>query len=191
MSANLDITSILWDILSSGTLQKISSNSWIDSKITGSILSQALPSLLKWLKNNTNTPEGVDSLFSALWKNHNGDILKSNSKIDTSDGKKILGHILGWEEKKILIWSISEKLGISWKQAWSTLDNLAPILLGALWKANKEWILQPWNIGNILWSKDIESSLLTSFLDKDGDGDIKDDLLEMWMNMAKGLFSKK
>jgi len=180
---------IFGDLVSKKALEKIASSSNVDSKTSSNILSQALPELLKWLQKNTNTEKWTQKFLWAIEK-HTWDIFNSDSKIDTADGWKILSHIL-WDNKEKLIWNISKSLNISWNKTNTTLESIAPMLLWALWKAKSNGKLDISNIWNILWSKDISTTLLTSFLDKDGDGDIKDDLIWMGINYMKNIFFKK
>ena len=73
-----------------------------DSSKTGSVLTMALPVLMKAMERNASTPEGAAGLMGAL-NNHDGGILDNlgglfQGGVDqsvTNEGSKILGHILG------------------------------------------------------------------------------------------------
>jgi hypothetical protein len=92
------------------------------------------------------------------------------SNIDLKDGSKILWHIF---------WNKKEEVE---KEIWNTdiLSALAPIVMWFLWKANS-------NTGSsanslLSWDSDI-MKIAGSFLDKNWDWNVKDDLL--WMAMKK------
>jgi hypothetical protein len=62
------------------------------------------------------------------------------------------------------------------------LSALAPIVMWALWKANSETWKKAWDLLSSDW---IIMKMATSFLDKDWDWSITDDLFDMAMNFVK------
>jgi hypothetical protein len=75
-------------------------------------------------------------------------------------------------------------------QSMDMMKILAPLVMGSLGKAKKEGWLDASAIAWLVTGASKNSSMLTMFLDKNGDGDVKDDLLKMGMNYLKGKFFK-
>lgn len=175
----MDLNWIFWEMLSWEAMKTISQKSWLDMDSTKDLTKKALPILLWALKDNSKNP------LKSLWleeavKWNDWSILSNMSKISLEDGSKILWHIF-WDEKE----KVEEKI-------WSKklLSALAPLVMWALWKANSEsWL----DAKSLLASDGVAMKLAKSFLDKDWDGDVKDDLLTMIINFVKKLmwFSKK
>src|SRR5690606_38980796 len=99
----------------------------------------AAPVLLGLLQKNASTSEGASSINKALEK-HDGSILDNLSGLlgsDTlSDGKGILGHILG-NKQNSLEKSISKKTGVSAVNVSKIITMIAPIVMGYLGKQSK------------------------------------------------------
>ena len=77
----------------------------------------------------------------------------------------------------------------------ATLKGIAPLLMGALGKtkATEGFDVAGLTQGLLSGQKEMQdqgllNGALVSFLDKDGDGDIKDDLLNMGVNALKNKF---
>ena len=80
-----------------------------DQGKTGSVLTMALPVLMKAMQRNAATPQGAEGLMGAIEGKHNGGILENLSGLfgggvdETvkNDGTKILGHILGEKQSGV------------------------------------------------------------------------------------------
>ncbi len=175
----MDFSQILEGILKDPkTLETISKKTWLSWGDVKWEITKALPVLLWQLEENSKDSSKLEELKKAIEKKHSGDILKKISDIDLDDGAKIIGHIFGKGSAKT-----ESKLG-----SWNVLKALWPIVMGALWKSvNAKW----WWVESILWAlsgSSKTSNILVSFLDKDWDGDIKDDLFKMLINWLKKKF---
>lgn len=169
-----------------------------DTNKTSSVLTMALPVLMKAMQRNTTSTEGAEGLMSALNGKHNGSILDNlgglfGGGIDDevkNDGQKILGHVLGAKQsgvEKIL----GEKSGLDASSVANILKVAAPILMGVLGKQKQQQNVNSSNgIGDLLGgliggnSADKEQSFLESILDADGDGSIVDDVAGMVLGNA-------
>lgn len=163
----MDLNSIVTDILKEQAVNAIAEKTGLDSNISKLMIAKALPILLSALKDNSVNSEKKESLEKAV-KNNNWTILDNLTDISLLDWRKILGHIF-WDKKEEVE-----------KEVWNNdiLASLAPIVMWALWKANSE----SWETASSLLSSDSMISNITKwFIDKDGDWEIKDDLL--WMAM--------
>jgi len=174
------------------------------SNISGTKISQAkevinisLPELFNSLSKNNETQEGEKAFFDTLDK-HNGSVLNNiigtiNNNETRIDGAKILVHIFGEKESEI-IKNIVLKTGVTDDQAKTILQTTAPLVLESLGKAKLDNGLSASGITKVLkeyFGKKGGNTIVGSLFDKDRDGDIKDDLLTMFINWIKGFFLKK
>jgi len=187
-----------------------------NSSKTGSVLSMALPVLMKAMQRNASTPEGAEGLMGALSK-HDGGILDNlgglfGGGVDesvTNDGSKILGHILGSKQSGVEQ-VISQKSGVDAGSVANILKTAAPILMGVLGKQSQQSGVSSANgigdlIGGMLGgsSTSNQQNFLEQILDADGDGSIVDDVAGMVLGGSQqksggllggllgGLFGKK
>ncbi len=87
----------------------VSGSTGTDQNKTSSVLTMALPVLMKAMERNASTAEGAQGLMGALNNKHDGSILDNlgslfgggvDEEVKT-DGEKILGHILGQKNKAL------------------------------------------------------------------------------------------
>ncbi|SNR16406.1 DUF937 domain-containing protein [Tenacibaculum jejuense] len=187
-----------------------------DSSKTGSVLTMALPVLMKAMQRNAATPEGAEGLMGALNK-HDGGILDNlgdlfNGGVNNdvvNDGGKILGHVLGAKQQGVEQ-VIGQKTGMDIGAVGNILKTAAPILMGVLGKQSKQnGLSNSGGIGDLLGgmlggnSTQQEQSFLEKILDADGDGSVIDDVAGMVLGGSQknsggllggllgGLFGKK
>jgi len=169
-----------------------------DSSKTSSVLTMALPVLMKAMQRNASTPQGAEGLMSALNGKHSGGILDNlgglfGGGVDDNvkqDGSKILGHVLGNKQQGVEK-IIGEKSGLDASSVANILKVAAPILMGVLGKqAQQQNVSSSNGIGDLLGgmlggsSAQKEQSFLESILDADGDGSIVDDVAGMVLGNA-------
>ncbi len=99
-----------------------------------------LPTLMEAMNRNTNDTKGAESLSSAL-DSHKGvdlsDVAGFLNNVDTNDGSKIVGHVLGDKNTQIQK-SIAKKTGLNVSQIGSLLIKFAPLLLSFLGNKKEE-----------------------------------------------------
>ncbi|MEZ4908396.1 MAG: DUF937 domain-containing protein [Saprospiraceae bacterium] len=194
--------------LSGDLLKQLGSQVGIsDETKTKEAATGAFSVLMGALNKNASSTSGANMLSSVLDRDHDGSILddvmgyisgSSNvSNAKATDGSGILGHLLGNNQSSVVD-QISSLVGIDKNSSASLLTKLAPLAMGMLGKMKSENNLDASGLQNVLKSSvapaqqnSMLSGLMTSFLDKDGDGNIVDDLADMGMNALKGFFSKK
>lgn len=170
-----------------------------DTSKTSSVLTMALPVLMKAMQRNASTPQGAEGLMGAISGQHNGSILDNlgglfDGGVDDGvkqDGEKILGHVLGAKQQgveKIL----GEKSGLDAGSVGNILKVAAPILMGVLGNQAKQQNVSASNgIGDLLGgmlggnSQQQEQNFLESILDADGDGSVIDDVAGMVLGGSK------
>ena len=183
---------------------------------TNQLLTMALPVLMQAMKKNASTPQGAESLLGALSNSkHDGSILDSlgdlfaggvNSEV-TTDGDKILGHILGGKKQPVTN-ALSQRSGIDASSVAQILKIAAPLLMGLLGQqARQQKVSNSSGLEGLLGgllkgsSAKQEQSFLESILDADGDGSVIDDVAGMVLGGNKkrsglggllgGLFGKR
>ncbi|MFY7672300.1 DUF937 domain-containing protein [Tenacibaculum sp. MEBiC06402] len=187
-----------------------------DNNKTGSVLTMALPVLMKAMERNAATPQGAEGLMGALNK-HDGGILDNlgdlfnggvNKEV-VDDGNKILGHILGSKQQGVQQ-VIGQKAGMDSGAVADILKTAAPILMGVLGKQSRQnGVSNAGGLGDLLGGMlggsktKNEQSFLEKILDADGDGSVIDDVAGMVLGGSQkksggllggllgGLFGKK
>ncbi|MEE4001504.1 DUF937 domain-containing protein [Tenacibaculum sp. FZY0031] len=194
------MTGIL-DLLNSDTgkaiISGVAGSTGQDTNKTSSVLTMALPVLMKAMQRNAATPQGAESLKSALNK-HDGGILDNlgdlfNGGVNSDvlqDGGKILGHVLGSKQQGVEK-VIGQKAGMDTSAVADILKTAAPILMGLLGKQSRqENINNAGDLNGLLGgllggnSAQKEQSFLEQILDADGDGSIVDDVAGMILGNA-------
>jgi len=171
----------------------VSNSTNTDQNKTNSVLTMALPVLMKAMQRNASSEQGAAGLLGALEGKHDGSILDNlgglfNGGVDQdvkTDGSKILGHILGSKQQGVEQ-VISQKAGLDSGSVGEILKVAAPILMGMLGKQKRENNVSSQNdltglLGGLLGGSSAakEQSFLEQILDADGDGSVVDDVAGM------------
>lgn len=162
-----------------------------------------ISALMGAMAKNASNPQGANALANALDNDHDGSILDNitgllsgkseaqNSK--TLNGAGIVNHLLGDRQTNVMD-MVSQVSGMDKNQVGNLMIKLAPVIMGALGKTKREGGLDIGGLANLLQgtvSQQKQSNpmmnMVTSFLDKDGDGSVVDDLMQ---SAGKGLFQK-
>ena len=191
-------------------LQEISSNVGAEPSVVNTAIQAALPTILGSLANNTATPEGAESLNSALERDHDGSILDNLGSLGgmifggqaqdgpppkQADAGGILGHILGANQGPV-VQQASEKSGLGAGQVAQILMMLAPIVMGYLGRQKQEQGVGADGLGGLLGgllgggqaaaapqsSGNSMIDMASNMLDKDRDGGALDDIASMAFN---------
>jgi len=175
----------------------------VENQLTKTAISSALPMIISALVKNASTPQGAESLHKAVVQDHDGSILDQLSNYipnyQQSSGGGILGHVLGNNRKGVedMIGQVS---GMNPSAVSGFMEMLAPMVMGSLGKQQRSNNLDKGGLTDLLKqaqqgidqkSEKKSGGLLASFLDKDGDGDIKDDLGRMAMNFLGSYLKRK
>lgn len=177
----------------------VSGSTGTDQNKTSSVLTMALPVLMKAMQRNASTPQGAEGLMNALSNKHDGSILDNlgglfgggvDEEVKT-DGDKILGHVLG-QKRQGVEQVLGQKSGLDAGSVANILKVAAPILMGVLGKQTRQQNVSSSNgIGDLLGgmlggsSAKQEQSFLESILDADGDGSVVDDVAGMLLGGEK------
>ena len=118
----------------------------------------------------------------------------------TLDGGGILDHVLG-RQKEEAAEQISQTSGLSMSKVLPLMATLAPILMGMLGRAKRQTNTDAGGLGGALIDMVTRSQsnprqqapdlgLAGAVLDRDGDGQIMDDIMGMGAKMLGGYFSR-
>ncbi len=190
-------------------VEQISQNVGADSSLVNSAIQLALPALINGLANNASTPEGAESLNTALDNDHSGGGILDNigglagmifgggqaaPPPRQADAGGILGHILGSNQGAVAQ-DVSQQTGLGMGQVAQILMFLAPIVMGYLGKQKQEQGVGADGLGGLLGgllgggqqaqqqsSGNVMVDMASSMLDRDHDGSAMDDIASMAFN---------
>lgn len=180
-----------------------------DTEKTKTAASGIIATLTAAMAKNAAKPEGASALANALERDHDGSIL--DNAIDMLSGRQqpqnpkmlngsgIINHLLGGKQNGA-IQMISQMSGLDKNQSGNLMIKLAPLLMGALGKTKRQQGLDAGGLMNLL-NGTVEATrkeqggqtmdMIAMFLDQDGDGDVKDDLIKIGGRLLSGFFRRK
>ncbi len=192
MSSLMDL---LQSTIKDSSISEISQKLGQDERTTSNAIDSALPMLIGALKRSTEN-DGGEGLARALEKKHDGSILDDVAghvrQGDQSDGRGILGHILG-QNRDAAAMLLGAESGMGESKAASLMATLAPVVLGALGKARSQKKLGSGDLTRLLADESdslqkrtpVVMGALSGLLDADGDGDT--DLADLLKHGKSGL----
>ncbi len=192
-------------------VDQISQNVGAEPSAVNTAIQAALPMILGGLANNAATPQGAESLNTALEQDHDGSILGNLGGLGSmifggqdaapprqADAGGILGHILGGNQAPV-VQEVSNQSGLGGGQVAQILMMLAPIVMGYLGRQKQQQGVGADGLGGLLGgllggqqaaaapqsSGNPMMDMASSYLDKDGDGSSMDDIASMAMNYIR------
>lgn len=191
----------------SQAVDQISSTVGAEPSLVNSAIQLALPALINGLANNAATPQGAESLNTALETDHAGGGILGNlgglagmifggqeqaPPPRQADAGGILGHILGSNQGAVAQ-EVSQKSGLGIGQVAQILMFLAPIVMGYLGKQKQEQGVGADGLGGLLGgllgggqqaapqqsSGNAMIDMASNMLDSDRDGSAMDDIASM------------
>ena len=129
----MSLLSILMkSLLSTTALSALSKKTGLSAGKLKKLLPLAVPLLLKSLTSNASSQSGLESLLGALTQHTNKKSLPEQIReADTTDGGKILGHILGGNSGATLS-SLAQQSHMKEQEVSSALSSITPALLSGL-----------------------------------------------------------
>lgn len=188
---------LLGEQILSGGLSQIAGQLGTDEDTARQAVPAALGTLMGGLARNASRPAGVDALFGALERDHDGSVLDdlhgAIRGADAGPGAGILRHVFGGQGRQVES-GLGQATNLNSGQAAQLLKLLAPLVLGALGKAQRQGALDSRGLAGMLDRERATVSRhvprghgLGSLIDRDGDGQIADDLVEQ---VGSGLLKK-
>ena len=195
----------------SQAVEQISTNVGAEPSMVNSAIQMALPALINGLANNAATPDGAESLNTALEEDHSGGGVLGNlgglsdmifgggqeaAPPPQADAGGILGHILG-NSQGAVAQDVSQKTGLGMGQVAQILMMLAPIVMGYLGQRKQQENVGADGLGGILGgllggsqsraaapqsSGNAVIDMASGALDRDHDGSAMDDIASIAFN---------
>lgn len=155
----------------------------------------AVPVILAALARNASQPQGARELHQAVASDHDGSILDQLSSYlgnpQAANGSGILGHVLGGQ-RPVVENNLAQATGLDQNSAGSLLEMVAPMVMGAVGREQQQNGLDPNGLSEFLVQEqqaEVQANpglmgTLSSMLDSNRDGSVRDDL----SRMAGGFF---
>src|SRR5690554_1782269 len=192
----MDISELLNSPIGQSIIQNVSGRLGMNEKDASGAVKAAIPTILAGMTRNSQSKVGAESLNKAIESKHDGSLLDNLSGILQGhtqelqqDGDGILGHVFG-NKRSAVEQGISNKTGVSSSKIGPLLSTLAPIVMAYLGKEKRQTSTNAGGLGDLLGglmggAKQSRSGggimdLISGALDKDGDGDAMDDILDMF-----------
>ena len=184
---NLNIQDLLNGQLNSGAISQMSQAIGADQQSTASAVEAALPMIVGAMARNASTPEGASSLSAALDRDHDGSVLDDvigflgGATEGGGDGGGILGHVFG-DRRPAVESGVSQASGLDMAQVSQLLMMLAPLVMGALGRTQRQEGLDSEGLAGLLGqqSRSMSNSpmmgVLSQILDRNNDGSMMDDV---------------
>lgn len=172
----------------------IAERTGLDSSTTNSAVETALNTILGGLQSNVKTKEGAEKLDKAVSEDHSSGSLEdlASAVADGSlqgDGAKILNHIFGKKNTDTVAQKAADAAGTESVAMNDVLSTLAPIVLNQLGNSKKSEGLDAGGIADKILRQQLPkgqlANILFGFLDRDNDGQIIDDVLDMGQGFLK------
>jgi hypothetical protein len=191
----MSMLDMLQQRLGGDAVNQISKQLGTDPATTQTAIAAALPMLVGALARNAQDPGKAGALANALGR-HDGSVLDDVAgylgRGNTGDGDGILGHVLGGRKETIQS-GLGQAAGLDPTKAGTLLAMLAPLVMGALGKAQREQGLDTGGLAGMLGSEQQQATdaapgvmgMLASFLDRDHDGSVLDDIGGMLGKLGK------
>jgi hypothetical protein len=191
----MSMLDMLQQRLGGDAVNQISRQLGTDPATTQAAIATALPMLVGALARNAQDPDKAGALANALGR-HDGSVLDDVAgylgRADTGDGGGILGHVLGARQETVQT-GLGQAAGLDPSKAGTLLSMLAPLVMGALGKAQREKGLDTGDLAGMLGTEQQRAAdaapgvmgMLSSFLDRDHDGSVMDDIGGMLGKLGK------
>ncbi len=191
--------------LGSSQMGEIQRQLGVDRSTAEKAVPAAMGALFGALARNSSQSSGAEALFGALTRDHDGSILEDLMgqivKPQESIGNGILKHVLGGKRNAVE-GHLGQSLGLQPQQIGKLLTMLAPIVLGALGRTQRQKQLDPGGLRDLLGREragigqrvPAGSGMggLGSLLDRDGDGEVADDIAAtVGKSLLKNLFKRR
>ncbi len=172
-----------------------------DERQTGTAMAAALPMLLGALAKNAAKPDGAAALHRALEKDHDGSLMDNVSgflgQSQSGPGEGILRHLLGGRRQAVES-GLSKSTGMSAQSVSKLMVALAPVVLGALGRQQRERKMNSENLAGFLGeerqgiqTRAPQAMGMLGMLDADGDGDVDvNDIAKKGMGMLGNMFKR-
>ncbi len=150
-------------LTSQSSVDSMSGKTGISSQQVSLLMSLALPLLIKYMMKNASSQDGASSLLGALTQHKSQkSAAQQIDEADADDGQKIISHIFGKDQNKI-VKQFSGETGLSGDQVIQVLSHMAPALMSGVSAENEKKAQKAKNAGKAKGPEDILGSLFKLF----------------------------
>ena len=201
-----NILELVQSQLSGDVLAQLTQQIGGGEKETQSAIQSAIPAILAAMSKNTQSPEGAASFANALESDHDGGILNDlmgfvTQGNDTAGGSGILSHLFG-QKRPAVEQVVSKDSGLSSGATSNLMTQLAPIVMGFLGQQKQQGGLDIGGIASLVMNQftgaraqsstqNSQLDMITSLLDRDGDGSIMNEAMDIGKGLLGNLFGRK
>ena len=145
---------LLGGALGGNLQQQIAGRIGADPQQAGSAIQAALPMLLAGLTHKVSQPGGAEAIHQAAVTKHDGSELDdpaatANAAADSGQGAAVAGHVLG-DQQEMAHQAVAQASGINAAQAATVVAMLAPLVMGALSRVQRQQGLDAGGLANLL-----------------------------------------
>ena len=188
------ISQIITQQLSGSASRQIADRLGISEATANTAVQFAVPLILTALARNASKPEGAEALHQAVATDHDGSVLDNLRSYlgnpEGANGAGILGHVLGGQ-RPVVENNLAQATGLDQGSAGSLMELVAPLVMGAVGRTQQQNGLDSSGLAQYLGEQQQQAAdpgmmgTLSSMLDSNQDGDVKDDLARIAGNFFK------
>ena len=171
-------------------VKQLADSNGVDPDAALNILAKLVPGLTQQMKANTAEPKGLESLMKALQAGNHQRYLEEETEAFTpqavQDGNAILGHLLGSKDRsRALAAAAAAETGVGDSIIKKMLPQIAAMVMGAMSTQTRSSGGALDNLLGMLGGGQQQQAMgmLASFLDRDNDGSVIDDVMGMAARM--------
>lgn len=197
----MSLMNVLAEVAGGDTPRRIGQQLGVDERQAEQAIAGAVPVLLGALARNSASQDGASALSNALDRDHDGSILDDiggflqTGQAGAGDG--ILGHVLG-NRRTTVEQGIGQMSGMNSQQVRQLLMMLAPLVMGALGREKRRKGLDSTGLSDVLGRERAQlerqpqvGGMLGSLLDRDGDGQVMDDVAKIGGGLLGSLLKRR
>src|ERR1044071_1390481 len=147
------ISQIITQQMSGAISRQIASRLGVSESTANTAVQLGVPLILAALARNAAKPEGAEALHQAVAEDHDGSVLDDLSGYlgnpEAANGSGILSHVLGGQ-RPVVENNLAQATGLDQGSAGSLMEMLAPIVMGAVGRTQREDGLDPSGLAEYL-----------------------------------------
>ena len=190
------ITQMVTQQLAGPAISRVAQRMGVSEATANSAVQVAVPLILAALARNASQPTAAQDLHQALNNDHDGSIFDNLSGYlsdpAAANGSGILGHIFGGQQP-VVESNLAQATGVDQGTAGGMMEMLAPLVMGAIGKTQREEGLNASGLSELLNTQQQQAQAaapgmmgtLNSMLDQNKDGSALDDLSRIAGNFFK------
>lgn len=196
----MDILNLIKEQIGDKEISELSNQIGGSKEETSKAMESALPTILSALSRKGNNPQQAGGILSLLDQNGDGNPLDDlmgffKQGNDTHGGGSIVDTLFGNKKSKVEQ-HIAQDSGLSQDATSNLMKQLGPVVMNLLNKKKSEQGMDINDLFSMVTNQAKQqeggqNSMIANLLDKDGDGDMQDDLMDMGKKMLGNFFKRK